>query len=254
LDNDNSLDLNKLYSLLPEGSEGAPKKDSPKDPTFDYYKKLNSEGEGYAPAPVEDSKGHPTVGFGVNLDDPEMAGLAAARLGVSPDMIRSGQRVISPNEAQDLQKAVYENKKAKLDKLRNNRFPAAELGPQQTAALTDMYQQHSGLIGPNLMYHLNNNDDSSAIKEILLNSNKAQSPGQMKRRLMQASMFGGDAFNDTVKNMSPDEKDQIRSVLNKMQNSNELQNIYKKYPVLSPEMDYKPAPASFPKIKKLFGD
>ena len=226
-----------------------------KDLQYNYFKALNDRGEGFTPTAIPDENDNPTVGSGLNLRSPATATKVQLLTGIDPNDLAAGTASLTPEQSDLVRKSIYEDKKAHFDSMKDEDFPSANFNPAQHAALMDMMYENHNLVGPQMKDRLNNNDTPGVIKEMLLNSNASDSPGEQKRRLDQAQTYGGPVdFNMTLKNMSPDERNQIRDTLNKMDNPNELNKVYQKYPLLHPASENQPEPVKFYRINKLLGE
>ncbi len=181
-----------------------------------------------------DEKGNITIGTGFNVDAPG-AERHLKVLNLDKNKIKAGeQQIDEPTARRLLDMKLHETEN--LFKHEQKNFPATELNPAQKAALISMMYNNPSLMGPELREHINQNDTEKVVREILLRSNKEKSPGIQKRRLREAELYADPVvFNNTLKNMSEDELDQIRSTLDKMDNREEYTRLQALYPVLQKE-------------------
>lgn len=203
--------------------------------------------EGYKEEPYDDIMGNPTIGTGLNLNDSEVQGLMQIR-GIDPEHVKSGQRKMANDELGDIHKQ-YVDKRERLvrDKVGGDVYDT--LKPNERAALMSMGYQSLNNIGPNLSGHIASGDPIGAMREILLNTNKEQNPGILKRRFEEAELYGGPLdFTSVFKTMTPEEKKMLLDTFGKLENDNVKQEVIGKYGSYLGT----PQPSQFNKLKKLF--
>lgn len=194
---------------------------------------LNShldEFEGYSSEVYEDQKGIPTVGTGINLRGPA-TGKAMSDLGITNETDESFKQ----EDLSLIKNNIINQKKDFLNNVKSQSFPNKELKENQEAALLSLAYNSPALIGANLRQRLNENDDLGVMKEILLNSNRENSPGLQFRRVKEAEMYGGPLdFQQLIKSMSPEEKKQVFDQLSKIENDEQKNTVLQKYSQFDP--------------------
>jgi GH24 family phage-related lysozyme (muramidase) len=190
-----------------------------------------------------DSKGNPTVGMGVNKRAPAAQEYIKA--------YNLDENNLTPEQVTGLEDYMMNDTHKNYEKMRDNHFPR-ELNPAQETALKSMiYNAGPDIIGPNMRQHLNKKADLDVIREMILNSNRENDPGLLKRRIREAEMYGGPVdFNMAVKSMNSDELSQLRSTISKIQNEHELKRIQEKYPFLNEDYQQPFNPLKFNKLER----
>lgn len=203
-----------------------------------YLKDHLTDVEGYSTETYDDQKGIETVGKGLNLRSPATTA-SLLRLGHDPEAVKTGAVSLSDEDLGKAEDDVINQKRELFNNIKSQGFPQKEFNEAQEAAMLSLVYNSPQLLGPNLRQRLNENDDLGAMKEILLNSNKEQSPGIQLRRLKEAEMYGGPLdFQQLLKTMNPEEKKQVYNMLGKIQNEEQKTEALKKYEQFNP--DYKP--------------
>lgn len=202
--------------------------------------------EGFKNEPYEDSYGTPTIGPGMSLKDDDIRGLMSVH-GYDPDEVIQQKRSISSDVLNDIHNR-YVDKREPLIQGKVGKDLYDQLKPNQRAALMSMGYQSLNNIGPNLTGYIASDDPVGAIREIVLNTNKKDSPGILKRRFEEAELYGGPLdFSAAFKTMTPEEKKQLMDGLSKIENENTRQEVLAKYrPYLQ---DTKPV--QFNKLQKM---
>lgn len=192
------------------------------------FNNLIKKVEGHENEPYSDTMGNPTVGTGLNLDDEDVRGFMNIR-GIDPEQVKTGQRKLASNELDDIHNQ-YVDKRERLVREKIGGDVYDTLKPNQRAALMSMGYQSLNNIGPNLTGHIASDDPIGAMREIILNTNKEQDPGILKRRFEEAELYGGPLdFTSTFKTMTPEEKKALKDTFEKLQNDNVKQDVLKKY-------------------------
>lgn len=210
------------------------------DNNKDLYRKfldpLLAETESFSDSVYEDSNKNPTVGYGANLNSPEVRGMFNL-MNIDYDSVRNNQRKLTQEEARKLKDMQIRDKEKYFNKLLGERAPASELNETKKAALMSMYYNNPELIGPNMINHLKNNDHLNVIKEMILNSNKDNEPGVLRRRLKEAELYGGPLdFSSSFKLMEDKEKQQILNIINQTKNEELKKELLQKYsPYINPK-------------------
>src|SRR6185503_4717253 len=190
--------------------------------------------EGYSPEVYADQKGIPTVGTGINLRSPSSA-KAMDDLGIVQKNAQEAQELLGEDDLERIKTNVIGQKKDLLNTIKSQSFPQKELKENQEAALLSLAYNSPQLIGPNLRQRLNENDDLGAMREIILNSNKENSPGLQLRRIKEAELYGGPLdFQQLLKAMSPEEKKQVFDQLNQIENETQRNEVLQKYAQFDP--------------------
>lgn len=195
---------------------------------YDFLPKVEGSEEGA----YTDNRGNTTIGAGFNMDAPG-ADRHLASVGADPEKLRSGENILNPEQSNQLLDSKIHEKEQLFDNLQKNSFPSTKLNPAQRAAMLSMMYNSPALVGPQMAEHLNQGDHNKVIQEMLTNSNAKNDPGILKRRLQEAELYGGPVdFNLAIKNMTPEQMDQLRSTISKMKNENEKTRVLEKYPFL----------------------
>lgn len=211
-----------------------------------FFDPLIKNVEGYKDTPYDDHNGNPTVGTGLNLDDEDVQHLMKIR-NINPDEVKNGTRKLASEEMGDIQNS-YMDKREKMvrDKMGNDLFDT--LQPHEKAAVMSMGYQSLNNLGPNLNQAIAGGDKIGAMREMILNTNKEQDPGILRRRLQEAETYGGPLdFNSTFKTFTPEEKTAVTSMINKLKNENVKQEMLNKYGSYLGQSQ----PQAFDKIQKL---
>lgn len=189
--------------------------------------------EGYSSDVYDDQKGIPTVGGGINLRSPSST-KAMDDLGIKSSDEESKQ-LFGDDDLERIKNNVIGQKKELLGSIQSQSFPNKQLKENQEAALLSLAYNSPQLLGPNLRQRLNENDDLGAMKEIILNSNKENSPGLQLRRIKEAELYGGPLdFQQMIKTLSPDEKKQVFDHLNNIENEEQRNTVLQKYAQFDP--------------------
>jgi GH24 family phage-related lysozyme (muramidase) len=199
------------------------------------FKDLIKPLEGQEKSVYLDSNKIPTVGFGANLNSPDIPKIFEAQ-GIDRDRVLSGEVSITPEQADKIMDAQLAEKRQYYDNIKNTDFPKAKLNLEEEAALMSMMYNSPKLIGPNMRKLLNENNKIEAAKEIMLRSNKGGVPGIQLRRMEEAQQFLGPAQLDSVlKSMSQDEKKLITDRINAIQNEEHKAKAIQRFNVLFPK-------------------
>lgn len=203
--------------------------------------------EGYSDTPVDDGKGNPTVGSGINLNDQGNRALLSLH-GYDPDKVTSGEQTLDPDTVNNLHDSIVRNKESQVrNKIGSDLFDSMK--PHEQAAVMSLGYNSMNLLGPQMTEKLANGDRTAATKEMILNSNQNNEPGVLRRRLKEAELYADPVgFAQTMKTLSPEERDQVTNIINNLQNDQMKQDMLQKYgSYLTPSR----APASnFTKINK----
>ena len=202
-------------------------------------KKFLKEQEGYSPDVYADTEGNPTVGFGANLNSPEVDQYLS-EMGKDKERILSGEESLDPTESDQLKDMQLQDKQQFLEAVKKRDFPQAQIEPNEQDALLSMAYNSPQLIGPNMRKLLNENRKEDVSKEILLRSNRDKTPGIQKRRLEESRMYSGPNFENIVKTLKPEEIHEIRNIINNIKNVNEREKVLQEYPFLNEIVPYRP--------------
>lgn len=187
-------------------------------------KPLLKEFEGYSDTVYNDTRNNPTVGYGFNLNDPEVSALLKT-YGLDRQDLIDGKSQIDKEKAEQVKDILI---KRKEDLVRNAIGPDLfdNLPDNKRASLVSLGYNSMNLLGPNLRQNIANNDDLMAAKEILLNSNPKKELGVLRRRTDEAKTYlGDDQYNKLNMFLNDDEKSQIQNILDKSDNEN-VKNEY----------------------------
>lgn len=187
--------------------------------------------EGFQNQQYTDQTDNPTIGYGSKMTSPEVPDVLQD-MGVDPATITSGERQLTPEQADQLQNKQIEEKQKYFNNIKKQDFPHAEIKDNENTALMSLMYNNPQLVGPDMRQQLENNDKIAVAKEILLRSNKAKDAGLQKRRLDEAAMYSGETFPDVINSLNDDEKSQIRTILGNIQNVNERERVLNQYPFL----------------------
>lgn len=213
-----------------------------------YLKTHLSDVEGHSDHVYADHKGIPTIGTGINLRSPS-AQKSILNLGYEPQKIQTGEAQLSPEELDQVHADSLNDTRSVFETIKSQSFPKKELNEAQEAALLSLTYNSPKLLGPTLRQHLNNNQDLDVMREMILNSNKENSPGVQLRRVKEAELYGGPLdFQQMIKTLKPEEKKQIYELLNKIENDEQRGQVIAKYGQFNP--DYQ-APLEKPSFYKL---
>lgn len=215
-------------------------------PPFNKLKNFLNQQEGYSEDVYKDTQDIPTVGHGSNLQSPEVEG-HLDEMGIDKDRVLAGQDTLNPEEAALLQQKQIEDKKQFLDNVRKKDFPNSQINPNEYDALMSLSYNSPKLIGPQIRGLLNQNKDQDVAKEILLRSNKNKEPGLQKRRLEEAQMYSGEQFPNVVKSLSPEEINEIRTIVGGIKNIHERNRVLEQYPFLKEIVPTRPFKKTFNK-------
>lgn len=209
-------------------------------------KPLLKDVEGYEEETYLDSKGNPTIGSGLNLNDPDVRGLFQLR-DYDPDQIIKKERM-PPSEVLDEVKDSYLDRRQNLVKSKIGSDLYETLPANKKAALMSMGYQSLNNLGPSLTGHLASDDTIGAMREMILKTNPEKDPGTLVRRLKEAELYGGPLeFTSTFKTLAPEERKQLLDTLDKIENPHTKAEMIEKYKAYLQD-----APVSkFNKINKL---
>lgn len=206
-----------------------------------------NEFEGFSPEVYKDQKGIDTVGTGISLRSPSSS-KAMEELDIVPK-----ENTFKEEDLERIKNNVIEQKKELLNRIKSQSFPQKELKENQEAALLSLAYNSPQLLGPNLRQRLNENDDLGAMREILLNSNKENSPGLQLRRVKEAELYGGPLdFQQLIKTLKPEEKKQVFEQLNMIENEEQKKSVLDKYSQFNPEYKRPLEAPTFYKLPNLF--
>jgi GH24 family phage-related lysozyme (muramidase) len=203
------------------------------------FNKLIKKHEGFSPDVYDDTQGNPTIGAGTNLNSPEVPEMLEKQ-GLDVDAVRSGEQLVDPSTLMKLSQEQLNEKRQYLDNIRKRDFPNARITPEKQEVLESLMYNSPALLGPNLRDQLNRNDEIEATKEILLRSNKNKDPGIQKRRLDEARTFSGKNFQEVMKTLTPEEKAEIRNLIQNIKNVHERNRVFEMYPELSEIVSKRP--------------
>lgn len=149
--------------------------------------------------------------------------------GIDPEAVRSGQRKLASEELDDIHNQ-YVGKREGLVRNQIGSDLYDTLKPNEQAAIMSMGYQSLNNLGPNFTGHLASDDKIGALREMILNTNKDQDPGILRRRLREAELYGGPLdFSAAFKTMNSEEKKQLRNIMDKIQNENTKKEMLDKY-------------------------
>lgn len=207
--------------------------------TRDFLKELLDKHEGNRPDVYLDGNNNPTIGRGLNLNSPVVKTYFQGN-GLDPAAIASGQTKPTPQDLEGAYNYVVGAKNKEFDNIQKNALGGVQLDPSKEAALKSLYFNSPALIGPNLRTAVAQGDDNAATKEILLGSNKDQSPGVLKRRLDEAKYYAQDKFPDVISSMSPDELGKMQGIMAQMPDSADKRQLLNENPFLKPTYQSQP--------------
>lgn len=209
-----------------------------------YFDPLIKSVEGHSDDVYADSKGNSTVGTGLNLEDGTVQGLMKIR-GYDPEEVKSGRRQIASADLDGIHNSYLDDRE-RLVKGRMGPDLYETLQPHEKAAMMSMGYQSLNNLGPSLTGAIAGNDKIAALREMILNTNKDKDPGILRRRMQEAELYGGPLdFSSAFKVMSPDEKKQLMSIIEKTQNEHTRQELVEKY---GPYLNDIPAKQQFSKL------
>lgn len=210
-----------------------------------------NEVEGYSSEVYDDEKGNPTVGTGINLRSPASE-KAMDELGIIKKSAEESNIPLDDSDLDKIKTNIVGQKRDLLNNIKSQNFPNKDLNEAQEAALMSLTYNSPQLIGPNLRQHLNDNNDLDAMREILLNSNKDNSPGVQLRRLKETELYGGPQdFQNLIKTLSDEDKNRIYNSLNSIKNEEQKNHALEKYSQFSPSYKAPAEPLQFYKINKM---
>jgi GH24 family phage-related lysozyme (muramidase) len=213
-----------------------------------YLKNHLQEVEGHSDEVYDDQKGIPTVGRGISLRSPSSQE-SLLRLGYDPDSVQRGEVSLSNEELDQVENDIINQKRDYLNTIKSQSFPQKEFNEAQEAAMLSLMYNSPQLVGPKLRQFLNEGKDLDVMREIVLNSNRENSPGLQLRRIKEAELYGGPLdFQNMLKTMTPQEKAQVYQLLNKIDNEEQRNSVLEKYGQFNP--DYQP-PMEKPKFGKI---
>lgn len=221
------------------------------DNKVDYrsmFDPLIKDVEGYSDTPVDDGKGNPTIGHGINLNDEGNKALLSMH-GYDPVKVTAGEQNLDPDTVNNIHDSIVRNKESEVrSKIGSDLFDAMK--PHEQAAIMSLGYNSMNLLGPQMTEKLASGDRTAAAKEMILNSNQKNEPGVLRRRLKEAELYADPVgFAQTMKSLTPEERDQVTNIINALQNEQLKQEMVTKYgSYLTPAR----TPASnFTKINKL---
>lgn len=184
--------------------------------------------EGHQEDPYQDHKGNTTVGTGLNLEDADVQGLMKIR-NIDPEEVKSGTRKLASDELDDIHNSYLDKREGLVrSKMGPDMFDM--LQPNEKAAVMSMGYQSLNNLGPNFNSALAAGDKIGAMREMILNTNQDKSPGILARRLKEAELYGGPLdFTSTFKTFSPEEKQQVRSIIESTKNEHTKKELLDKY-------------------------
>ncbi len=189
---------------------------------------LLQEVEGHSADVYNDSKGIPTAGAGFNLDDLENQGIMKMH-GIDPAEVKSGKRSIASDESDLIKNSILSRKEELVrNKMGSDFFDL--LPDHKKAAVMSMGYQSLNNLGPNLQQKMAEGDEIGALREMILNTNADSDPGILKRRLKEAELYGGPIdFAGAFKTMTPEEKQNLSKIIDKVQNEHTKKELLDKY-------------------------
>lgn len=209
-----------------------------------YFDPLIKSVEGHSDDVYADQKGNATVGTGLNLEDGTVQGLMKMR-GYDVDEVKSGKRNIASEDLDSIHNSYLDDRE-RLVKGRMGNDLYETLQPHEKAAMMSMGYQSLNNLGPTLTGAIAGNDKIAAIREMVLNTNKDKDPGILRRRMQEAELYGGPLdFSSAFKVMSPEEKQQLTSIIEKTKNEHTRQELMDKY---GPYLNDAPAKQAFSKL------
>lgn len=214
-----------------------------------FFDPLIKNVEGSSDSSYTDSNGNPTVGQGLNLNDPTVQGLVAMH-GYDPEDVKAGNRSIASEDLNSIQNS-YLNGREKLVANKIGPDLYNTLAPNEKAAVMSMGYQSLNNLGPALTGHLASGDKPNAIKEMILNTNADNDPGILSRRMQEAQTYSPDpvTFSSAFKIMSLEEKQKLNDIINSAQNENVRQDLQTKY---GPYINQEYSKPDFSRLNKLF--
>ena len=194
-----------------------------------YFDPLIKSVEGHSDEAYDDSNGNPTIGPGMNLNDPTIQGLMSVR-GIDHNEVRSGLRTVA---SEDLD-GIHNDYLGSREKLVRDKFGGDlydTLQPNEKAAIMSLGYQSLNNIGPGLTGHIASGDKPNVVREMLLNTNAKKDPGILSRRLQEAQTYDQDpvSFGSAFKIMSDEEKQQLAEILGKTKNEHTRKELMDKY-------------------------
>jgi GH24 family phage-related lysozyme (muramidase) len=205
--------------------------------------------EGPADAQVHrDPAQIPTVGAGINLDDPANQ-FNLENKGYNLQDIKSGAVRVEPEHLDETQNEAIQRKTREAQaRIGDDLF--SSLSPQQKAGVISLYYNSNKLLGPKLIEGLAKQDPEKILNEVLLRSNPDKSPGVLARRIEEAKLLVSQKDFDTyMEFLAPETKQKLHGILSKTENEERRTELLNQY---GPMLDIGPKPAPFLKIKKLF--
>ena len=126
------------------------------------------EVEGYSSTIYPDAKGNPTVGYGFNLNSPEVVSTLNAH---GYDLEKIQKEGLPEEVADKIKDSILDREE---NSFKNSITPEKfeSLSDNEKSALMSMQYNSPGLIGPNMRGYLGADDKINVAREILLNSNK----------------------------------------------------------------------------------
>lgn len=193
-----------------------------------FFDPLIKSVEGHSDDVYADQKGNATVGTGLNLEDGTVQGLMKMH-GYDPEEVKSGKRQIASDDLNSIHNSYLDDRE-RLVKGKMGPDLYETLQPHEKAAMMSMGYQSLNNLGPTLTGAIASGDKLAAMREMILNTNKDKDPGVLRRRMEEAQLYGGPLdFTSTFKVMSPEEKKQLTSIIEKTQNENTRQELMDKY-------------------------
>lgn len=198
------------------------------DNNEDYKNQLKThlkDVEGFSEKIYKDSKGNDTIGYGFNLDAPDVAGYMQMNGYDRERLDREGLPVEAADQLKDFVIGKEEDKlKKRLPDVYDN------LPSNEKAAVMSLFYNSPNLIGPDMTGYLANGDKLNAAKEILTKSNKNKDIGTGFRRMKEAEMFSGaDQIENVFKILSPEERVELQKMVESSDNENVKRDVINRY-------------------------
>jgi GH24 family phage-related lysozyme (muramidase) len=185
----------------------------------ELYNLLNKH-EGFSELPYLDHKGNPSIGYGFNQNSEDVKNsFVKAQVDPNAQSLTREQA----DRIRDILIDKFEND------LKNQITPEKfdSYSPKEKAGLMSLYYNSPGLVGPNLRGYLGADDKLGAAKEVLLNSNKDNELGVLKRRLDEADMLYN--VRDVGQILDPKEKYNLKKIYDSSDNDSAKKEIYDSY-------------------------
>ena len=193
--------------------------------------------EGHSPETYDDIKGIPTVGYGANLESPDMPGIAE-KMNIDLDAVKAGRARLGQDTSEKIFQEQKSEKERYFDTIKDKDFPSSDITDNERAALVSLGYNSPKLWGPNLRQKLEDNDDVGVAREILLESNKNKVPGIQKRRLDEARLYAGDNWENVYNTLTSQEKKELRNIILEIKNPHERERVLNEFPFLKHTMRF----------------